>query len=312
MQRPSGSARNRGRLKVTQTGSWPGMIVDCHTQIWTSQTQWGRAAPHVRSLQADEARHLAAADPVDRTIVLAFKSNYLQAEIPNRYVAEYVRRNAKKMIGFAGIDPTETAWREQLRVATDDLRLKGVVVSPGLQDFHPADSRAMQLYAECTRRGLPILFEQNHRAPGARLQYAQPMLLDEVAQEFPELRIVIARLGHPWINETIVLLGKHPNVYANVAGLLPQPWQSYSALLAAREYGVIDKLLFGSDFPYRSPAACIEALYSINQISHASNLASIPREQLRGIVERDTLALLGIEQAAAPNHARSAIFTDDD
>jgi predicted TIM-barrel fold metal-dependent hydrolase len=57
---------------------------------------------------------------------------------------------------------------------------------------------------------------------------------------------------------------------------------------------VIDKLLFGSDFPYTDAADCIEALYSINQIAQGTNLPLIPREALRGIVERDTLALLGL------------------
>ena len=288
------------------------MIVDCHTQIWTSNAQLGQAATGTATLQADETHHLEAADPVDRAIVLAFKSRYLQAEIPNRYVADYVRRNPAKLVGFAGVDPTDDNWREELRIAHDELHLKGVIVSPQMQDYHPADTRALRLYAECARRGLPILFEQNHRNAASRMEYAQPMLLDEVAQEFPELRIVVARLGHPWVYQTVVMLAKHPNVYANVAGLLPQPWLSYSALLAAHEYGVMDKLLFGSDFPHRSPAVCIEALYSINQFSQGGNLPAIPRPQLRGIVERDTLNLLGIERSAHPSRNSNTIFTGDE
>jgi hypothetical protein len=289
------------------------MIVDCHTQIWTSQAQLGRGAPVVAAVQADETRHRTAADPVDRAIVLAFKSRYLGAEIPNRLVAEYVRRNAPKMIGFAGIDPLDRDWLEELRVARDELNLKGVVVSPEMQNFHPTDTRAMRLYEQCNARSMPVLFEQNHRHRAAKMQYAQSMLLDEVAQEFPNLRIIIGRMGHPWIDQTVVLLGKHPNVYADVAGLVPQAWLTYSALLAAYEYGVMDKLLFGSDFPHRSPAACIESMYSINHFAHGSNLQTIPREQLRGVVERDALKILGINGAVAPApKPRSTIFTDDE
>jgi len=289
------------------------MIVDSHTQIWSSPAQLGRAASAVRGLRADETHHLAAAEPVDKSIVLAFKSRYLEAEIPNRYVADYVRRNAGKMIGFAGIDPTERAWRAELRVAHEDLHLKGVILSPSMQNFHPCDTRAMELYEECARRGLPVLFEQNLRHPEARMAFAQPMLLDEVAQEFPELRIVISRLGHPWVEQTVVLLSKHRNVYANVAGLLAQPWLSYTALLAAYEHGVMDKLLFGSGFPHREPAACIEALYTVNQISHASNLTPIPRELLRGIVERDALTLLGIGRpASSTSEPGPRIFPDEE
>jgi len=273
------------------------MIVDCHTQIWDSNAQLGRAetALVAESVHADMVRHLEALDPVDRAIVLAFKSRYLEAEIPNRYVADYVRQNAAKMVGFAGVDPTEVDCLEQLRIAQEELQLKGVTVSPALQNFHPSDTRAMKLYEQCARRNMPVLFEQNQRNPATKLEYARPMLVDEAAREFPELRIVVAHMGYPWVDETVALLGKHPHVFADVAGLLEHPWLTYNALLAAYEYGVIDKLLFGSGFPHRSPAGAIEALYSINQLAHGTNLVAIPREQLRGIVERDTLSLLGIE-----------------
>ncbi|MGB2987449.1 MAG: hypothetical protein WBE26_16415, partial [Phycisphaerae bacterium] len=73
-----------------------------------------------------------------------------------------------------------------------------------------------------------------------------------------------------------------------------QPWQAYQVLLSAYEYGVMDKLLFGSGFPVAAASYCIEALYSINHLVHGTSLPTIPREHLRGIVERDALSLLGI------------------
>jgi predicted TIM-barrel fold metal-dependent hydrolase len=291
------------------------MIVDCHTQTWDASAQLGAASAAIveGGVQADSARHLEAVDPVDRAIVLAFKSNYLQAEIPNRYVSEYVRRYSSKLIGFAGVDPTEETWREELSLAQDELGLKGVTVSPGLQDFHPADTRAMELYAECVRRGMPVLFEQNHRSAAAKMEHSRPLLLDEVAREFRELRIVVSHLGYPWIDETVVLLAKHANVFADVAGLLRHPWLSYNALLPAYEYDVMEKLLFASDFPHRAPAECIEALYSVNQISVGTNLVAIPRQKLRGIVERDALFLLGIEPPSTPGgRSKTTLLADDE
>jgi len=290
------------------------MIVDCHTQVWNTDTHLGRGAPIVApAVQADETHHFQAAEPVDKAVVLAFKSRHLGAEIPNRFVADYVRRHASKMVGFAGIDPNDRDWADDLRIAQEELHMKGVVISPTMQNFHPTDTRVMRLYAECVERGMPLLFEQNHRNPSARMKFGQPLLLDEVAHEFPGLQIIIARLGFPWTHETITLLGKHPNVYANLAGLLAHPWLSYTALLAAHEYDVIDKLLFGSDFPYRSPAACIEALYSVNQFAHGTNLQTVPREKLRGVVERDALEVLGIGNPTAPNSKpKTPIFVDDE
>jgi predicted TIM-barrel fold metal-dependent hydrolase len=290
------------------------MIVDCHTHIWQTPEQLGqmdlgemrqlrpRAPRHTMAKSAwrtipaaDSEHHWAQTAAVDKSIVLGFKSRYLRAEIPNRYVADYVGRFPQKLIGFAGIDPTERGAVDEVKVAQADLRLRGLTVSPANQDFHPTDTRAMDVYAAAERLGMPILFHPSGQfTEQSKLEFGRPYLLDEVARTFPKLRIVIAQLGQPWVDETICLLGKHDNVFADVSGMLGRTWQAYNALVSAHQHGVIDRLLFGSDFPYTSITECIEALYSINQIAQGTNLPVVPREALRGIVERDTLALLGL------------------
>jgi predicted TIM-barrel fold metal-dependent hydrolase len=107
-------------------------------------------------------------------------------------------------------------------------------------------------------------------------------------------------MGYPWVEECVVMLGKHPNIYADISSLLHRPWQAYNALLSAYQYGVIDKLLFGSDFPYTQATAAIESLYRINQLVTGTNLPTVPRPHLAAIVERDTLALLGLGPPSAP------------
>lgn len=296
------------------------MIVDCHTHIWQSDAQLGQSyvervsvaggnsplgATRARVCDPSAMNHMAASDPVDKSIVLAFKSKYLHAEIPNDLVADYVRKHPDKLVGFAGVDPTAPAEAmTEMREAQDRLGLKGVTISPAGQDFHPADSRAMQVFAEAARLKMPVLIHQGtHFTVASKMEYARPSLLDEVAREFPALKLIIAHMGYPWIDECIVMLGKHPNVFADISGLLHRPWQAFNSLLTAYQYGVIDKLLFGSDFPFTSAASAIEALYSINQFTLGTNLPTVPRQYLRGIVERDALALLGI---AAPEPVKKA------
>jgi len=247
---------------------------------------------------------LAASEPVDRTIVLGFKSRYLDAEIPNDQVAAYVKNHPHRLIGFAGIDPSDPKEAiAELHRAGEQLSMPGLAVAPAAQDFHPSDSHAMVVYAEAAKRGMPILFHTGvHLSPATKLQYAQPSLLDEIARELPDLRMVVAHMGYPWVHETIVLLNKHANVYAEISGLLHQPWQGYQTLLSAYQCGVMDKLLFGSGFPSSPASSCIEALYSINHFCHGTSLPAIPREQLRGIVERDALALLGIADQNRDRH----------
>ena len=290
------------------------MIVDCHTHVWETADQLGQAdlgepGPSDKRRRnrngrtifrrippADPELHWQQALPVDRSIVLGFKSRLLKAEVPNGFVSDYVRRHPEKLIGFAGIDPTEPSAMEDLTAAREALGLRGLTLSPSNQAFHPSDTRAMAVFAEAQKHAMPVLVHPGgHLAEQARLEFARPVLLDEVARTFPNLKLVIGQLGQPWINETIVVLAKHANVYADVSGLLGRPWQAFNALVSAYEYGVIDKLLFGSDFPYTNAAGCIESLYSLHLLTQGTNLPTVPREALRGIVERDALALLGLD-----------------
>jgi hypothetical protein len=216
------------------------------------------------------------------------------------------------MIGFAGVDASDPDARRHIREAKE-TGFRGLTLSPALQDYHPADTRAMKVYEEAARLGMPILIHQGmHYAVSSNMTFADPVAYDEVAREFGELKIILGYMGYPWIDQTLCLLGKHPNVLADIAGLLKHSWKAYTTLLQAYEYGVIDKLLFGSDFPYASPTECIEALYSVNQFAHAANLPSIPREMLRSIVERDALNQLGIRCAGSPGQVAASIAIEDE
>src|ERR1700722_457413 len=185
------------------------MIVDCHTHIWQSPDQLGQldlgelpksparrgarpasgGRPLWRSVPAADAdHHWSNPNVVDKSIVLAFKSRYLRAEVPNRYVADYVNRFPTKLIGFAGIDPTERSALDELRACREGLQLRGVTLSPANQDFHPTDSRAMRIYAEAEKLGMPLLIHPVGPATvESKLEYARPYLLDEVARSFPTL-----------------------------------------------------------------------------------------------------------------------------
>jgi uncharacterized protein len=304
------------------------MIVDCYTCIWDSPQQLGRGSvrrpahgsPN-RPLPGDDPppragteKHLAASEPVDTTIVVGFKSAYLGADIPNELVHDYVKQHPGRLIGFCGIDPTDpTTAVAEMRTARDDLDMRGVAISPAAQNFHPAHTNAKTCYDAAADLQMPVLFHSGVRnSPECVMQYSQPVLLDEVAREFPTLRLIIAHMGYPWPHETIALLAKHANVFSDISWLLHQPWQAYQCLIAAHQHGVMDKLLFGSGFPYTNAALCIEALYGINHVAQGTNLPPIPREQLRGIVERDALTLLGIGRNDATRNGREEHHLLDD
>jgi hypothetical protein len=261
-----------------------------------------RFAERYDVLDAGPLAHEQAMQPVDVAVVLGFRSRYLGADVPNRFIADYVSRRPQQVVGFGGIDPTEPGALEAVG-ELPELGLAGVTISPAGQDFHPADTRAMRLYERCEQMRLPILLHQGtHYTRDSKMEYGRPYLFDEVARTFPKLVLIIAHCGHPWVDETLTLIGKHSHVFAELSNVVARPWQLYNVLQQAFQLGVMDRLLFGSDFPYMTPADAIQTIYSLNRFAHGTGLPAVPREQLRGIVERDVLGLLGLRrgQAAEP------------
>jgi predicted TIM-barrel fold metal-dependent hydrolase len=291
------------------------MILDLHTHIWLSLDQLGREiaermraglVERLQHLDASPAAHERAMGCVDGAIVLGFRSDRLHARIPNEYIAEFVTRDTRRRIGIAGIDPIAPDALEQLDSAIS-LGLSGVAVSPACQGFHPAHSLAMRIYERCQLMSMPLFVtaspDINGFTPTSQLEFARPALWDEVARAFPGLPIVICQLGHPWLDETLTLLGKHENVWSEISGVASRPWQLFNALLTASSNGVMRKLMFGSGFPNETPAKAIESLYSVNTLSHGTQLPAIPRSQIRGIVERDAIACLGLDTIIQPRDA---------
>ncbi|MGB0715386.1 MAG: amidohydrolase family protein [Phycisphaerae bacterium] len=288
------------------------MIIDCYTHIWEEEAQLGRCRPItsrppfpsrlVNVAEALPSAHRAAREPVDQSIVVGFKTNYLNANLSNELIARYVESDPRRLIGFAGLDPSDPKQAtEEILQAREEWGFRGIAVAPAAQDFHPSNSQAMIVYAEAMQQRMPVLFHTGvYLARETKLEYARPILLDEVARDLSDLKIIIAHMGFPWVHETIALLSKHENVYAEISWVLDYPWQAYQALISAHEFGVTDKLLFGSGFPFGSAVNAIEALYGINHVSHGTNLPSVPRESLRGIVERNALSVLGIAPCPEP------------
>lgn len=287
------------------------MIVDCHTHIWTSAEQLGADAEAYLRRQngldvptADPAEHEVAARCATRTLVLGYCSDHLGAEVPNDLIGEYIAARGDRMVGIAAADPTRGSAVETAGELLDRKEFRGLTISPSAQNFHPADSRAMSLYELAADRGAPIFFHQGTHFPTrGRMEYARPLLLDEIAGEFPSLPIVIASLGHPWIEEGIALVGKHPRVFADIAGLIRRPWQAYNALVLAHQFNVMDKVLFGSDFPFFTAAEAIKSVYRMHEMTQGTNLPTVPRERLRSMVERDALDVLGIARAGESSPA---------
>jgi len=259
------------------------MIVDCHTHITCGSSDLGLA------------EHLEAAEPVDACLVLATPDG--PADKVNGAVGDYVEKHKTKMVGFAFLDPTsEPVGVKNTRAITEKIGLAGVSLYCSRCAFHPAHSRAMQFYESAEQLGLPVFFHGGPLGPDGALEFAQPFLLDEVARTFPGLKIIVGNMGLPFFEQTLCLVDKHKNVYADLTIRPGNVWQVYNVVTAANEQGVMDKLLFGSGFPAARATECIETLLGLNRLMGGANLPSVPRSNIRAVIEQDALALLGIKK----------------
>jgi len=213
----------------------------------------------------------------------------------NESTAEFVRSAPDRRIGFLSVDPTAPGALDEVERCRLELGMRGIKLGPNYQRFDPLDERALALYDHAERTGLPILFHQG-ASPirDAPLRYAHPLVMDEIAMRHPELRIVMAHMGHPWQRDTVVTIRKHPHVYADVSALLYRRWSFYEALCVAAEWGAMDKLLLGSDFPIATPAETIAALRSINEVVAGTKLPRVPEAAIERVIERDALGALGL------------------
>jgi predicted TIM-barrel fold metal-dependent hydrolase len=260
------------------------MIIDCHTHVNTDGDD------------NNASEHLAAAENVDGSIVLAQPAN--SEKEPNKALSNYVKTHDNKMTGFAVIDPTNDDIRPKaLTAATERLGLKGIVLYCARCGFHPCHSLAMQMYESAEKAGLPVFFHNGGvLRPEAVLDFAQPYLLDEIARTFGDLKIIIGNMGEPFQEQTLAVVAKNKNVYADLTVRPNELWHVYNTVITAHERGVMEKLLFGSGFPDGTAGECIEALLGFNKLLGDTNLPTVPRGSIKNIIERDALSLLGIER----------------
>jgi len=217
----------------------------------------------------------------------------------NLATAEFARGDPARRIGFLSVDPEDAGAMDELDRCVGDLGLRGIKLGPNYQGFEPLGAAARRVYGYAESRGLPIVFHQGtspiREAP---LRYAHPLVMDEIAIAFPQLRVVMAHLGHPWQADTIAVIRKQPNVYADVSAGFYRPWSFYGAMRLATEWNVLDKLLLGSDFPIATARETIDGLRAVNAQLAGTGMPRVPDDAVEAIIERDALAALQLDPPA--------------
>jgi predicted TIM-barrel fold metal-dependent hydrolase len=228
---------------------------------------------------------LEATKNCDKVVVFGLKAPFAGIDVPQQLIADFVKKHSDRFVGWCSVDPNDRNCVDQLVHCVNDLGLRGLKLGPIYQNWNPADPKHLPLWRKAEQLGIPVII---HMATSfvrtGPLKYSNPMLLEDVAVACPDLRIIISHLGHPWEADCVVLIRKHPNLYANVSALHYRPWRHYQAFITALEYGVENKLIFGSDFPSATPEQLMAGLYKVNDIVEGTRFPRFPREEIDRII----------------------------
>lgn len=186
--------------------------------------------------------------------------------IRNEEVAEAAMANSDIMIPFASIDPHKGKFGAlEARRLIEEFGVKGFKFHPPMQDFNPSDRMAYPLYEVIAEYRLPAIFHTGHSGIGSgmrggggiRLKYGQPILVDDVAVDFPDMKIILAHPSWPWTDESLSMAQHKDNVFIDLSGWSPKYFPPQ--LIQYANTQLRTKMLFGSDFPLITPDKWIEA-----------------------------------------------------
>jgi uncharacterized protein len=279
-------------------------VIDVHSHAWEYPRHFGddfrdqakRARGGVEvdlTVRYDDYRRTCP--PQTRSIVFGGKAKRSGLWVDDDFVAAYVVQHPDTLLGFSCVDPTQDGWEREMRRGHEELGLRGIKLLPMYAGFRPDDARLDPLWRYATEKRLPVLLHTGTTfVSQAPLECTLPRHLDDVAIRFPAVKIIMAHLGHPYEGECVAVIRKHPNVYADVSALHYRPFQLYHSLMLVQEYGVWNKLLFGSDYPFTTVDASIDGLRKLNGMLEGTKLPRLNEKEIENLIFRDSLALLGL------------------
>ncbi|SFB67568.1 hypothetical protein SAMN05444422_10155 [Halobiforma haloterrestris] len=203
---------------------------------------------------------------VDRAVLLGWdaETNTGNPPVPNDYVAEVRDEYDDFFVGFGSVDPLKDDCVEEAIRCVEDLDLSGFKFQQIAQGFDPSDPEHENLWSTIEDLGVPVVFHGGNSTLGAcspggrglKIKYGNPMLIDDVAANYPELRILIAHPAYPWEKEQLAICQQKGNVYMDLSGWMPR-YIDDQVLHYAKTL-LSDTVMFGTDYPMLEPGPWLE------------------------------------------------------
>jgi predicted TIM-barrel fold metal-dependent hydrolase len=234
---------------------------------FTSKNYYGRS-PNILSL-ADFQREMDEAG-VEKVVLQVAALKGVPARPMNEQVSQLLQMLPDKFIGFAGFDPNQGEEAvDDIEYAVKELGFKGVKTVASVLEMDINDRAFYPSYTKAQELGVPIMIHTGAVVvTGCRVKHVHPLMVDDVAFDFPELKIICAHLGGYSYMDVHNILVRHPNVYADLSFWPLNPY--YKDLIPWRllEETVPDKILLGSDYPFgQTPKEAAEGVESL-PVSH--------------------------------------------
>lgn len=245
------------------------MIIDAHAHLGEFGKHWSKELclvvlppdmgiePRI-NINPDELQRRINDSNIDKIFLFAHDLDRpWKSKCPNEYVADVVARDPEHFVGFASVDPLGGIKSvDELEHAVKDLGLKGLKLLPAYSGCAPGDPRVFPVYESARDLGVPVTVHTGFATSQSLMSHDKPDSVDEVAIQFPDLRIIIAHMGFLWSNTALMVMWKHGNVYGDLAGWSFMPFDLLTRTLSyAKHLGVIHKILWGTDYPFCESAA---------------------------------------------------------
>ncbi len=226
---------------------------------------------------------------IDRSVIFAVDAPIVYAS--NEYVSSLCSQFPDRLTGFASVNPNNADAIDQLDRAINDLGLRGLKLHPPLQDFFPNDESVFPLYEKALELKLPVVFHVGTTPFGSlsRLSQASPLLIDDIAVAFPELRIMLTHLGTLAHQEAFMVVEKNPNVFIDTSAYLYEIQEMLTMSLIVR-LGP-QKVIFGTDYPM--PYA--GQVHRIKDFVDCVQGLDLTNEVLEGLFHKNFKAMLNYE-----------------
>ncbi len=203
---------------------------------------------------AEFLRHMDS-EGVEAAALINYVSPHIMGftEEVNEFVSRFCKENPKRLIAFGSIDPQIRNGQEsRIDELLGPLNIRGIKIHPSHQTVYPneyleGNESLAYLYRKCEEEEIPIMFHTGTSIfTGARNRYADPIYVDDVAVDFPRLKIILAHGGRPlWMDTCMFLVRRFPNVMIDVSSVPPAKVLEYFPRLE----DIADRTLFGTDWP---------------------------------------------------------------